>query len=336
MVKPETRAAHRKAKNVADGTPVVIYAQTNLGISEEQTHALLGGKLIASPMDVWIKDKGQRAFHVKPSSNFSMGQIGQSHTPVELSQIGWNEKRARQFVRDIESIADAPSSLRSKLVDLIIRGIAGSHLMVAKQHLKTVALTEVIDNLVTAQPDSLAAAHNTINQTLDRVEAVIAGFGQTQPQRTKRDPWAGSMSELSKPEAIAAAQEVGDPETNVRAYAREAGRQLEAWAGELLGATVIRDRFNISPQMLSQYRKKGHIVAFPNGRTKFRYPAEQFRERAILPDVEPVLKLAGSPFSAWHWLVHMAPPLGHKRPIDLLWTGENEAVIEAAELQFGQ
>lgn len=338
MIKTEPRGGHRKGKAPIRGDNVIIYAQTNLGISDEQAHALVRGNIVATHMVEFSKGKGQhvKLLDVKPPPNLSLTQINQSHIPVELSQIGWNERRARQFVRDIESIADAPTSLRSKLVDLIIRGIAGTHLTVAKETKRMVAMTEMIQNIVTAQPDPFAATHNAINQTLDRVEAVIAGVGQAQQQPARNDPWESSMPTLSNPDAIAAAQEDGDPEANVRAYASEAGRRLEAWAGELLGATAIKERFNISPQMLSQYRKKGHVIAFPNGRTKFRYPSEQFRERAILPNVEPVLKLAGSPFSAWHWLIHATPTLDQKRPIDLLWTGESQAVIEASELQFGQ
>ncbi|MVZ97918.1 AAA family ATPase [Sphingorhabdus sp. IMCC26285] len=578
MEKTKTHADIRKANAPTGDETVVIYAQTNLGIPDEQSATLREGNIVSNHRVVLNTAKRGRLVDVKLPQNMSLLEKKNIYTPVVLSQIGWNERRARQFVRDIESIAEAPTSLRSKLVDLIIRGIAGSHLMVAKETQKVVAMTEMIHNIVAAQsavealpvrsaldprltfanfvcgptnvlavtaaervatkdkplfnplylqaatgqgkthlmhaighayaqvnPDAqiiymsaekfmmefvtamrrkevmefkarlravdvlliddiqfmigkvstqeeflhtidaiigagkrlvvaadrapqaldgvdqrilsrlsmglvadiqppdlelrrailnqrLASMPDTqvgedvikflartisrnvrelegglnklvayaqltgqpitrtlaeeqlkdilpaaaTNQTLGRVEVVITGVDQPQQKSHEAGPWESSMPTLSKPEAIAAAQENGDPEANVRAYARKAGRQLDAWAGELLGAIAIKDRFNISPQMLSQYRKKGHVIAFPNGRTKFRYPEEQFRERAILPDTEPVLRLAGSPISAWHWLVHMAPTLGHKRPIDLLWTGEREAVIEAAELQFGQ
>jgi hypothetical protein len=107
--------------------------------------------------------------------------------------------------------------------------------------------------------------------------------------------------------------------------------RLVSVCDQLLTPKEIFDRFNISRQMLTRWRKSNRVIGFPYLKNRFRYPEEQFLgDRSIVAGLASIIALAPTAASAWSWLTQRCSLLGRARPIDLLRRGKAARVLEAA------
>lgn len=115
------------------------------------------------------------------------------------------------------------------------------------------------------------------------------------------------------------------------AYASQA--PLEDWAGPVAGSSALHER-GIARSTLHDWQKRGQAIALLVGARKHAFPLEQFVDGRPVEGVADVLAIVGNPRRAWLWLVQPSPPLGNKRPIDLLKQDRKDAVVNAAKTVF--
>ncbi|MBY4639889.1 hypothetical protein K6L44_07785 [Gluconacetobacter entanii] len=110
---------------------------------------------------------------------------------------------------------------------------------------------------------------------------------------------------------------------------------IESWAGYVLKAGEIREKFGIPTSTLHSWRETNKIVAIKRNHRNFCYPIEQFVDSKPVAGIEDILKLSPSSRSAWLWLCQRHPTTKDMRPIDLLRNGDAQVVVDAAHGEFG-
>lgn len=125
--------------------------------------------------------------------------------------------------------------------------------------------------------------------------------------------------------------DIEDGHRRLSAYATKA--PIEEWAGPVAGSSALHDR-GIARSTLHDWQKRGQVVALLAGARKHAFPLEQFVDGRPIEGIAHVLKVVGNPRRAWLWLVQPSPPLGGKRPIDLLKQDRQDEVVEAARTVF--
>lgn len=112
-------------------------------------------------------------------------------------------------------------------------------------------------------------------------------------------------------------------------------RPIESWAGHVLKAGEIKEKFGIPTSTLHSWRETNRIVAIKRNHRNFCYPLEQFVDGKPVAGIEDILKLSPSSRSAWLWLCQRHPTTKDMRPIDLLRKGDAQIVVDAAQGEFG-
>jgi hypothetical protein len=102
-------------------------------------------------------------------------------------------------------------------------------------------------------------------------------------------------------------------------------------ASELLSATALAERLQISPATLDAWRTANKAVAFLNDAGGHIYPARQFEGTAPIEGLDRVVTLFPSLDEAWEWLVTPCRYTNDEAPIDRLRSKHVNEVVRAAE-----
>jgi hypothetical protein len=112
--------------------------------------------------------------------------------------------------------------------------------------------------------------------------------------------------------------------------------RIEDWAGEVAGSTELVGRYGISRSTLHDWQKRGAVVGLLAGSRKHVFPVAQFIDGRPVEGLAGVVAAAGSPRTAWLWLVEPHPSFGGRKPLARLEAGDTDAVIDLAKRDFGQ
>ena len=112
----------------------------------------------------------------------------------------------------------------------------------------------------------------------------------------------------------------------------DAKRRTLTGDGGILSAEKVGKVLTITRQAVEKRRKTGRLIGVSLGSRGFGYPAWQFSERGTVAGLEPVLDVLKQ-HDDWTKLVFFTSEnaaTGGKRPIDVLRSGDVEAVSAAA------
>lgn len=149
------------------------------------------------------------------------------------------------------------------------------------------------------------------------------------------------MSETDAPEEMRGedqAAEVRDPLAAARDRAEIARRRPINNAGGLLSLDEAAERLRLPPQAVRDSQLRGTILAVPMGQDTWRYPARQFAEKGLIPEVDAFLLAFEPDVDAWTRLsVLMAPSdrFGGRTALDLLQEGRAAKALRVAAT-FGE
>lgn len=125
----------------------------------------------------------------------------------------------------------------------------------------------------------------------------------------------------------------GEGLSRLQAYATP--MTIEAWAGEVAGPSELERRCGVSRSTLHDWQKRGAVIGLLAGRRKHVFPLAQFLDGRPIEGLADVVAAAGSPRTAWAWLVEPHPSLRGRKPLDRLRAGDVGAVVDLAQQDFG-
>lgn len=129
----------------------------------------------------------------------------------------------------------------------------------------------------------------------------------------------GAREVMERPRRIAAAPSAG---------------RVTNWAGDVVGSTKLGRDFGIARSTLHGWQKQHRVVSLLTGLRKHVYPVAQFVDGRPVEGLAEVITAAGSPRSAWAWLVQPHSNFGDRTPLDRLKANDVAAVIDMAEREF--
>ena len=145
---------------------------------------------------------------------------------------------------------------------------------------------------------------------------------------------AASRVEESAGEGLGSELDEAEGAARLRAYASPV--RIEDWAGEVAGPGEIERRFGIGRSTLHGWQRQNAVIGLLAGTRKHIFPVAQFVDGRPVEGLARIVASAGSPRTAWLWLVEPHPSLGGAAPIARLKAGEFSAVAGLAERDFGQ
>jgi hypothetical protein len=105
-----------------------------------------------------------------------------------------------------------------------------------------------------------------------------------------------------------------------------------AWTeSKLVGAGEVVARLSVARGTLDNWRKGNKVIALRKGLRNYVYPLRQFERRGPIDGIEKVAPMFSSHEEAWEWLVTPNRMTDGKAPIDELYAGKTETVVNAAE-----
>lgn len=148
------------------------------------------------------------------------------------------------------------------------------------------------------------------------------------------DPFSGLAVAL---ERAASLHPPRDPLAAARARGVAGREQLIRKAGGLLRVGEVADALNVTPQAIQGRRSRGTILAvvLPNG--EWRYPACQFADGGLLPELGAVLS-SFKDVDSWQQLAVLLAPsdrFGGQTAFELLAAGEVDAA-RAISATYGE
>ncbi len=124
-----------------------------------------------------------------------------------------------------------------------------------------------------------------------------------------------------------------DPLAEARIRGLMAKRQLLEAEGGCMSSEEVAKVLGIRRQSVDKRRVKGQLIGLPAGRT-YVYPAWQFVHGQTLPELEQVLKHLGvqDPWMQTAWILNGNSRLEGRSPLEMLRSGNLEAVLDAAQI----
>lgn len=150
--------------------------------------------------------------------------------------------------------------------------------------------------------------------------------------RSKNDDPAG----LSIEEGDGLGEQLDAAEGRRRLQAYATPIKIEDWAGEVAGSSELEREYGIRRSTLHDWQKQNAVVGLLAGLRKHVFPVTQFVDGRPVAGLADVVSQAGSPRTAWLWLIEQHPSLGACAPLDRLKAGEVSTVLDLAERDFGQ
>lgn len=146
------------------------------------------------------------------------------------------------------------------------------------------------------------------------------------------------LSALSLPESLELLEK-NDPLADAKLRGLRIKLELLEANGGCISAVLVAEILGISRQAVDKRRRNGQLIAIAKGKGKYLYPRWQFDEakNATITGLESVLGNLKD-FDPWMQLSFMLNPhkgLDNKTPLEMLLTGNVEAVIDLAT-SFGE
>jgi hypothetical protein len=163
----------------------------------------------------------------------------------------------------------------------------------------------------------------------DRIRAFIKEIGAL----IEKETGAAQPVDIEVGEGLSAPLPPGEGARRLGAYATPA--RIEDWAGEVAGPTELAARYGVSRSTLHDWQSRGAVIGLLAGRRKHVFPVAQFIDGRPIEGLAGVVTAAGSPRTAWLWLVEPHPSLGGRAPLARLKAGGASAVIDLAKRDFG-
>ncbi|MBO6773428.1 MULTISPECIES: N-6 DNA methylase [unclassified Thalassospira] len=107
------------------------------------------------------------------------------------------------------------------------------------------------------------------------------------------------------------------------------------WAGQVLDASTIENRFVLSSEELKRLEVDGKVIALSDNSGQPVYPEEQFTKGKPTPGLGLVVRSVGKPNVAWLWLRSPCSAINEKKPLELLKAGALDQVLELVKRDFG-
>lgn len=162
-------------------------------------------------------------------------------------------------------------------------------------------------------------------------QSILKRLSQIRKQRRDRSKLA-TASKHEDAEMPASAYALG-----ARARALLKGREIAnadlAEAGGAYDLDQARELLNgITRQAVMKKVSEGSLLAVPGPSNRRRYPAAQFSKNGLVPGLREVQEALPSqnPWFVLNFLIADDPRLGGRKPIDVMFSGEVEAVVSAA------
>jgi hypothetical protein len=111
-------------------------------------------------------------------------------------------------------------------------------------------------------------------------------------------------------------------------------RPVESWAGPVAGPGEIEKQLHVARSTLNEWHRRGAVIGLLRGERKHVYPLDQFVDARPLQGVGDVARIAPDERAAWLWLRQPHGRFDMRPPLDLLKSGQRDAVIQAAERDF--
>lgn len=111
---------------------------------------------------------------------------------------------------------------------------------------------------------------------------------------------------------------------------------IEAWAGAVAGPGELESAHAIPRSTLHSWHKQHAVIGLLKGTRKHVFPLAQFIDGRPAEGLSQVVEAAGSPRTAWSWLIEAHPSLNARTPLAHLKAGKTLEVIDLANRDFGQ
>jgi hypothetical protein len=111
---------------------------------------------------------------------------------------------------------------------------------------------------------------------------------------------------------------------------------IATWAGEVLGPTELKRRLGLGRSTLHDWQRRNAVIGLRAGARRHVFPLAQFVDGRPLEGLGAVVQAAGSPRTAWLWLIEPHPSLNGAAPLDRLRRDEAGRVADLAARDFGQ
>ncbi len=124
-----------------------------------------------------------------------------------------------------------------------------------------------------------------------------------------------------------------DPLAEARIRGLMAKRQLLKAEGGCMSSAEVATVLGVTRQAVDKRRVNGKLIGLPTGRV-YVYPAWQFADGQTLPGLEEVLQHLSvhDPWMQTAWMLNGNSRLEGQSPLDVLRSGNLEAVLDAAQL----
>ena len=120
----------------------------------------------------------------------------------------------------------------------------------------------------------------------------------------------------------------------LRSHVRQTA--IEDWAGPVAGPTALAQDLKIPRSTLHAWQKSNAVLGLLHGTRKHLFPLAQFVDGRPVKGLGAIADVAGSPRTAWLWLVEPNASLRGSAPLDLLKQGRLDDVLDLAARDFAQ
>jgi hypothetical protein len=199
-------------------------------------------------------------------------------------------------------------------------------------HLSATVVTPSVDDIVNMFVERNADRPDLLTRN-GRLEQLIKGFLEDATAIVNVQSAAADESDIDVGEGLNPPLPAGEGARRLADYATPI--RIGDWAGEVVGATDLGKRYGISRSTLHDWQKRGVVVGLLAGSRKRVFPVAQFIDGRPLEGLGAVIVAAGSPRTAWLWLVQPHPSLRRRAPLEVLKRGETALVVDLAERDFG-
>jgi hypothetical protein len=177
----------------------------------------------------------------------------------------------------------------------------------------------------------LVAHKDELPDLIASVATMLRAGGQSRDARRKQ---TSAQTEPIQGRGLGEQLDAAEATRRLDAYVSPG--QLTVWAGEVAGPAELERNYGVRRSTLHDWQKRHAVIGLLSGIRKHVFPVAQFVDGRPIEGLSQVVAAAGSPRTAWLWLIEPHPSLRGQKPLDRLKAGDPVSVKVLAEGDFGQ
>lgn len=232
-----------------------------------------------------------------------------------------------------KSGGDGRLAMNPAAMDDILKVLAQHNPRLSKSALKATgrvmaAISAATAQLTTEQHRQIVSHEQELAEAVEAVVTDLAAKGEHPLTLLK----VARPVEVSEGAGLGNLLDMDEGRRQLAAYATPT--RIEDWAGPVAGPAEIEKSFGTKRSTLHDWQKRGAVIGLLKGERKHVFPLAQFVDGRPVKGMSDVTRIVGNPRVAWQWLIQPKPSIGGT-PLDVLKAGGIDAVVAAAERDFG-